>query len=46
MKRRGGKGQTLTSLIHLLQKIEGEVKTGFLTVSKIENPVIKKANES
>ena len=36
--------------MHLLQKVEGEVKVGFLTVSKkenlvIENPVIEKANE-
>jgi hypothetical protein len=35
--------------MYLLQKVEGEVKVGFLTVSKIENlvienPVIEKAN--
>jgi len=46
MKRGGGKGQTLPSLMHLLQKIEGEVKVGSLMVSKIENPIIEKANGS
>jgi hypothetical protein len=46
MKRGGGKGQTLSSLMHLLQKIEGEVKVGSLMVSKIENPAIEKANGS
>ena len=32
--------------MHLLQKVEGEVKAGSLTASKIENPAIKKANGS
>jgi len=34
------------SLMHLLWKVEGEVKIGFLTVSKIENPIIEKVNGS
>ena len=46
MKRRGGKGQTLLSLMHLLQRVEGEVKVGSLTANKIENPAIEKANGS
>ena len=46
MKRRGGKGQALPSLMHMLQKVEGEVKAGSLTISKIENPAIEKANGS
>jgi hypothetical protein len=46
MKRRGGKGQAFPSLMHMLQKVEGEVKAGSLTTSKIENPAIEKANGS
>ena len=46
MKRRGGKGQALPSLMHLLQRVEGEVKVGSLTTNKIENPAIEKANGS
>ena len=30
----------------MLQKVEGEVKVGSLTASKIENPAIEKANKS
>lgn len=32
--------------MHLLQKVEGEVKVGSLTANKIENLVIEKANGS
>ena len=46
MKRIGGKGQAFPSLMHLLQKVEGEVKVGSLTVNKIQNPAIEKANGS
>jgi len=42
-KRRKG---TNTFESHALVKIEGEVKVGSLTVSKIENPTIEKENES
>ena len=46
MKRRGGKGQALLGLMHLLQKVKGEVKVGSLMANKIENLAIEKANKS